>query len=155
MSHTLLLLLSTAMTSVLKTDGGMDTWYPLYYKHSRTRSWASNPHSSSIILWATERRQTWATARSLTNAQGLHKQPGRKWKKERKRERKPALLFLPPPPLQWWEAARWRKQRKGSGDSVLFQLCVLWRARTHTLIASIKATLSSSSGISLLILGQR
>lgn len=75
-------------------------------------------------------------------------------RKEEGEKTRPSLP-PPPPPLQWWEAARWRKQRKGSGDSVLFQLCVLWRARTHTLIASIKATLSSSSGISLLILGQR
>lgn len=51
---------------------------------------------------------------------------------ERKEEREPPLL--PPPEL--WEAAGLEKAegRKGSGDSLLFELCVLWFQSPHTLI---------------------
>lgn len=51
---------------------------------------------------------------------------GRKKGRERKKR--------PPPPLELWEAAGLEKAkgRKGSGDSLLFELCVLWLQSQHT-----------------------
>ncbi len=69
----------------------------------------------------------------LTTDDRLQKQGGRKWKKERKREKK-RPPHNPPPPLELWEAAGLEKAkgRKGSGDSLLFELCVLWLQSQHT-----------------------
>lgn len=54
---------------------------------------------------------------------------GRKKGRGRKRERENPLLEL-------WEAAGLKKAqgRKGSGDGLLFELCVLWFQSKHALI---------------------
>lgn len=62
----------------------------------------------------------------------LQKQRGRKREKERKRGERI-------PPLELWEAAGLERAegRKGSGDGLLFELCVLRFQSQHTVIQAI------------------
>lgn len=54
---------------------------------------------------------------------------------ERKEEGERGTPFSPPLRLLWEAAGRERAEgRKGSGDSLLFELCVLWSQSQHTLI---------------------
>lgn len=54
---------------------------------------------------------------------------------ERKEEGEPPPVSPSPAPLELWEAAGLEKAegRKGSGDSLLFELCVLWFQPRRTL----------------------
>lgn len=64
------------------------------------------------------------------------RETGSERKKGRGRENTPFLLLLSTSPFEFWEAAGLEKAegRKGSGDGLLFELCVLRFQSQHTLI---------------------